>query len=108
MDHLTPLLQDIFPDSKICKEISLHRTKLTSIIKNVVAPVEIKNTIDIIKTNPFSVLVDESTDYSCNKFLCLLVRFVDSNNGIIHTKLLELLPIKLLFFLGVETSILYI
>jgi len=75
VDHLTPVLQDIFPDSKICKAISLHRTKLTSIIKNVVAPVEINNTIDILKTNPFSVLVDESTDLTCSKFLCLLVRF---------------------------------
>lgn len=90
VDHLTPVLQDIFPDSKICKAISLHRTKLTSIIKNVVAPVEINNTIDILKTNPFSVLVDESTDLTCSKFLCLLVRFVHSESGVIHTKLLNL------------------
>ncbi|CAH1107030.1 unnamed protein product [Psylliodes chrysocephalus] len=34
-DHLTPLLKDIFPDSKIAKEIQMGRIKCTCVIKNV-------------------------------------------------------------------------
>lgn len=93
IDHLTPVLKSVFPDSQICRDIELHRTKCTSIIINIIAPVEVFNLVDIIKNNPFSVLVDESTDVSCHKFLCLLVRFVHPINGIVHTKLLELVSI---------------
>jgi len=89
IDHLTP----VFPDSQICRDIDLHHTKCTSIINNIIAPVEVSNLVDIIKNNHFSVSVDESTDISCHKFLCLLVRFVHSIDGIVHTKLLELVSI---------------
>ncbi|CAI6359908.1 unnamed protein product [Macrosiphum euphorbiae] len=94
IDHLTPLLKEIFHDSKICKGVNLHRTKVTSVIKNIIAPVEIYETVEIIKNNPFSVLVDESTDLTCQTFLCLLVRFVHPNSGMVHTKLLELVPVN--------------
>jgi hypothetical protein len=40
IDHLVPLLKEIFPDSLICQKIKLKRTKATNIIKNVKAPVE--------------------------------------------------------------------
>lgn len=93
IDHLTPLLKEIFPDSKICSKLELHRTKCTSIINKIIAPVETSDITDIILKNPFSVLVDESTDISSQKFLCLLVRFVHPNDGTIHTKLLELVSI---------------
>lgn len=36
MDHLSELLKDIFPDSKIAQDINLKRTKTTAIIKNVI------------------------------------------------------------------------
>lgn len=88
IDHLTHLLKEIFHDSKICKGVNLHRTKVTSVIKNIIAPNEIYETVEIIKKNPFSILVDESTDLTCQKFLCLLVRFVHPNSGMVHTKLL--------------------
>ncbi|XP_008181152.1 uncharacterized protein LOC103308831 [Acyrthosiphon pisum] len=74
IDHLTPLLKEIFHDSKICKGVNLHRTKVTSVIKNIIAPVEIYETVEIIKNNPFSVLVDEMVW--------------------VHTKLLELVSVN--------------
>lgn len=93
IDHLTPLLKGVFPDSKVCSDMELHRTKCTSIINNIIAPVEVSDLVDLLKNNPFSVLVDESTDLTCHKFLCLLVRFVHPIEGTVHTKLLELVSI---------------
>lgn len=93
VDHLVPLLKDIFKDSKIAKDLQLHRTKCTNIIKNIIAPVEVKNTIEIIQKTPFSILVDESTDITTNTFLCVLVRFVHPTQGSVHTKLLELVSV---------------
>lgn len=34
VDHLIPLLKEIFPDSAICQKMKLKRTKATNIIKN--------------------------------------------------------------------------
>uniref|UniRef100_A0A2S2NTP9 Zinc finger protein n=1 Tax=Schizaphis graminum TaxID=13262 RepID=A0A2S2NTP9_SCHGA len=89
-DHLIPLLKDIFCDSKIAKDLEMHRKKLTNIIKNVIAPMETSEVIKIIKNQPFSILVDESTDITVNKFMCVLVRFVHPISGNVQTRLLEL------------------
>lgn len=93
VEVLTPVLQDIFKGSKVAQSLTLHRKKCTSIINNVLAPVEISETIEIIRTCPFSVLVDESTDISSHKFLCVLVHYVHPKAGTVHTRLLELVAI---------------
>jgi len=93
VDMLTPVLKDIFPDSKIAQGIQLHRKKCTTIISNVIAPVEIEETIQIIRKCPFSVLIDESTDICTQKFLCVLVHYVHPEYGTVHTRLLELVGI---------------
>lgn len=93
VDLLVPVLKQIFPDSKIMEKVQLHRKKCTSIVKNVIAPVETYDTVSIIKNCHFSALVDESTDISMHKFLCILVRYVQPDSGVVHTRLLELLPV---------------
>jgi len=76
IETLTPILKEIFSHSKIARNLQLSRKKCVSIIKNVILPVENEDTVKIIQHNPFSILIDESTDISCYKFLCVLVRFV--------------------------------
>lgn len=49
VDLLVPVLKQIFPDSKIMEKVQLHRKKCTSIVKNVIAPVETDDTVSIIK-----------------------------------------------------------
>lgn len=93
VDMLTPVLKDIFTDSKIAQGIQLHRKKCTSIINNVIAPIEIEETVQIIRKCPFSVLIDESTDICTQKFLCVLVHYVHPEHGTVHTRLLELVGI---------------
>jgi len=36
MDHLNDLLKEIFTDSKIAKELSMKRTKITAVNRNVI------------------------------------------------------------------------
>ncbi|XP_049309067.1 uncharacterized protein LOC125777735 [Bactrocera dorsalis] len=62
VDHLIPLLKEIVPDSEIIKNVDLGRKKCTSIIKNVIAKEEKDNLVKKLKVNPFSVMIDESTD----------------------------------------------
>jgi len=94
VDLLVPVLKQILPDSKIVEKVQLHRKKYTSIVKNIIAPVETYDTVSIIKNCHFSTLVDESTDISMHKFLCILVRYVQPDSGVVHTRLLELLPVN--------------
>ncbi|XP_018800383.1 PREDICTED: uncharacterized protein LOC108975974, partial [Bactrocera latifrons] len=93
VDHLIPLLKEIVPDSEIIKNVDLGRKKCTSIIKNVVAKEEKDNLVNKLKVNPFSVMIDESTDIGLNKHMCILARFYDEEKGRVMVKLLDLLPI---------------
>lgn len=72
MDHLSSLLKDIFIDPDIAKNISLKRTKTTSIIKHVIGASFKKELSEILKTTKFSILTDESTDIGTIKTPCIL------------------------------------
>jgi len=75
MDHMVDLLKSIFPDSKICDKIKLKRTKVTNIIKNVIAPSSKNDLANILKNTKFSMMIDESTDVSCESTMCIVVRY---------------------------------
>lgn len=92
IDHLTPLLKDIFPDSKVCQDIQLGRTKCTEMIKNVVGKYEINLLVEDLRDTSFSVLVDETTDISSKKCMCVLVRYVKQFRVV--TQLLELVQLN--------------
>lgn len=92
VDHLVPLLKIIFDDSNIAKEINLKRTKCTEIIKNVICKSETEILVEDLRIKKFSIMIDESTDISEYKNLCILVRYEKKGN--VHTKLLELLKLN--------------
>lgn len=94
LSNLIPLLKEIIDDSEIIKNVKMHRFKCTNIISNILCPVEVEEIAEVIRKTPFSILVDESTDISVHKFLCLLVKYVDQNTGMLHTRLLELISTK--------------
>lgn len=76
-DHLVKLLKDVTPDSEIMKKVQLGRTKLTSIVKNVIGVEHKKELAEKLKVHKFSVLTDESTDIICEKTSCIVVRYVE-------------------------------
>lgn len=87
VDFLVPLgTSTSFMTEILLKIYSYVEKKCTSIVKLILAPWEIEDTVRIIQKHPFSVLVDESTDISTHKFLCVLVRFLHPDDGSIHTK----------------------
>lgn len=91
IDHLEPLLKRIFPDSKICQQIKIKRTKATNIIKHVIAPVEKKALANKLNNSKFSVMIDESTDIASVSTMCVVVRY-NTDVGVI-TQFWDLLPV---------------
>lgn len=73
INHLVPVLKSCFPDSQIAQKMQMKKTKATAIIKNVIAVSEKEYLTRALKTNKFSILIDESTDISCNKTMCIVV-----------------------------------
>uniref|UniRef100_H3AUD8 HAT C-terminal dimerisation domain-containing protein n=1 Tax=Latimeria chalumnae TaxID=7897 RepID=H3AUD8_LATCH len=76
-DHLTDVLKNVF-DSKIAQNMSLKRTKATSIIRNVVATNHKEELCEMLHSNKFSILMDESTDISSMKTACVVIKKIES------------------------------
>ena len=74
--------------------MSLSRFKCSTIVKDVLTKRETEKLIENLKTCKFFILLDESTDITDTKFMCLLVRYVCPNNEKIKTQLLELLALN--------------
>lgn len=80
MDHLSPLLSNIFYDSKIAKALAVRRSKATAIVTNVIASSHKNDLANILKCQKFSILTDESTDICVNKSACIVVRFYEEKS----------------------------
>ncbi|CAN8029251.1 unnamed protein product [Ixodes persulcatus] len=93
VDHLIPLLKDI-SESKILDKVTLGRKKCTNIVKNILARVETEELAQTLRETTFSILIDESTDVSNQKQLCVLAWYVDPSSGKVKTELLELVQVN--------------
>lgn len=93
VDHLIPLIKDICIEPKIAQDLTLGRTKCIQIVKNIISKREEEKLISILQTCKFSILIDESTDITNTKFMCLLVKYVSPINKKVRTQLLELLAL---------------
>lgn len=92
-DHLIPLLKNIFTDSKIASDLSFNRHKCKNIITQVIAKREVEETISNLQTCKFSILLDESTDITDCKNMCVLVRYVSPKTKKVMTQLIDLVPL---------------
>ena len=74
-DHLCDLCKSCFADSKAIRNFKLHRTKCSAIVCNVLAPhFEMQLKVDIGDSG-YSLLLDESTDFSVTKLLGIVIRY---------------------------------
>jgi hypothetical protein len=80
MDHLVKLIGTVCHDSKIAKGLTCGRTKTTAIIQNMLGRERMDSLCAHLRGTKFSLIVDESTDRSTTKHLCLVVRTVWNNN----------------------------
>ena len=89
-DELTPLFHDIFPDSDIAKNFSSRRTKTACILNGAIAPVLQQNLVNTMKTCPFTLAIDGSTDTGVEKMNPLTVRIFNAEYGMVHTQFLDM------------------
>lgn len=92
MEHLPKLIQSVCPDSTIAKEIKCSTTKTHAIIDHVIGKESFNNLCEDLRQNKFSLIIDESTDLSTIKHLCLVVRYAKNNR--IKDCFLALIPLE--------------
>lgn len=66
IDHRSEMLQLIGKGTKL-EKLRIHRTKCSKIILHVIAPEMLKELIDDIGSEDFSIILDKSTDISTIK-----------------------------------------
>ncbi|XP_050311331.1 E3 SUMO-protein ligase KIAA1586-like [Anthonomus grandis grandis] len=89
-DHLVPLMKNMFPDSRIAKDMQMGRTKCTGIIKNVLGKCCFEELVEELRYKRFSFLIDESTDISSVKNMCVCVRYFSSKCQKVVTRFFSL------------------
>ena len=89
-DELTPLFRDVFSDSEIAKKFSSRRMKTACIINGAVAPSYQKVLVDTMKSGPYSVAIDGSSDNGVEKMNPLTVRIINAESGMVHTHFLDM------------------
>ena len=89
-DHLSQLLPQCFPDSKIAASFACRCTKTTCIINDAIAPSLMLSVLDIIKNQPFSLSVDGSNDAGLKKMNPLAVKFFDVKRQKVVFNLLDM------------------
>ena len=77
VDDLVSVFKKSFKDSRIVRDVTLGRTKCTQIITNCLGERELQKLIDTLKSQKFSILVDESTDITDTKSLSVLAQLGD-------------------------------
>lgn len=80
-DHLSEMCKHNFKDSEAAKNIKMHRTKCSEIIKNVLAPHFNNELLSDIGNGKYSLLLDESNDVSVNKLLGIVIIYYSDKQG---------------------------
>lgn len=75
MEHLPQLIKNVCPDSKIAAQIKCGRFKTHALVENALGKTSFSNLCNDLRECKFSLIIDESTDRSAMKHLCLVVRY---------------------------------
>jgi hypothetical protein len=92
IDHLGEIMVNHGKGSSL-EHLKLHRTKCSLLIKEVIAPALYRDLCEDMAGQKYCVILDESTDVSCNKLLCVIIRFYSKSEKKIVTALLSLIPV---------------
>lgn len=84
------LLKKAITDSTAVKDMQLHRTKCSNIIKNVLSPHFKEDLKRDIGNGKFSLLLDESTDITVTKYLGIVIIYYSTTLKKINTTFLKL------------------
>jgi len=89
-DRLSPMIRNIFPDSKLATKYHSASTKATCMLNGAVAPTLKNELLDKMRTQPFSICVDGSNDRDLQKMNPVTVRIHDHVKGQIVTQFLDM------------------
>ncbi|XP_030761049.1 uncharacterized protein LOC115886123 isoform X2 [Sitophilus oryzae] len=101
VDHLTDILNKfskLQPGSASVSTESqdifhLHKTKCAAIIQNVIAPALLKQLVNDVGDMYYSLLIDESTDVSTEKLLCLNIKYYSVKDNDIKLQFLSFISV---------------
>ena len=85
-NHLGPLFEKMFPNSKTAKPYPCGKTKALRIFNRVIAPELQKTLVNQMKTSCFSIATDDSNDQGLEKINPATVRIFDVNQYKVVTK----------------------
>ncbi|KAF7243769.1 hypothetical protein EYD10_10022 [Varanus komodoensis] len=88
VDHLGCIIGGIAE-----KDISLHRTKCSAIIRDIIGPAVHKELLRDVGNGYYSLIIDESLDVSSQKQLCLMVRYFSSKLKCIVTSFVGIITL---------------
>lgn len=91
-DHLSKLVVQICPDSKVAKSLKCSRPRVQSIVENVIGAESFTELCEDLRNVKFSLVIDESTDLSTTKHLCMVARHVKNNQ--VRDSFLALIPLS--------------
>ncbi|XP_066969329.1 protein FAM200C-like [Macrobrachium rosenbergii] len=94
MDHLMKVLKNGAHDSQIIKSVKSGRYTSRQIIVKCIGSESLKEIVEFLKTNRYSIIVDESTDVSTTKQLAIVVRVVNTEKCTVEDKFLQLLDVE--------------
>lgn len=92
VDHLTDLCKNTFKCTA-SDYIQMHRTKCANIIKNVLAPHFVQQLRNDIGNRPYSILIDESTDITTDKYLGSTILYYSSSKKQIVNSFFDLVEL---------------
>ncbi|XP_076284710.1 zinc finger protein 862-like [Lasioglossum baleicum] len=85
------LMQDIAKNPAVLQGMKVGRTKCGNIISNVLCVRETERIVDNVRHTKFSVYEDETSDSTNDKWLSLMVRYIEPCRLSIRTELLQLI-----------------
>ncbi|CAG4936527.1 unnamed protein product [Parnassius apollo] len=88
VDHLGEVIN--YSHEKEINKMQMHRTKCTYVIKNILASHFTELIKNDIKEQPYSLLIDESTDIAVQKYLGLIVIYYSTTHEKIVSTCLDL------------------
>ncbi|XP_068245583.1 zinc finger protein 862-like [Palaemon carinicauda] len=103
--HLNSLCKACFTDSKIASMTSIKRSKCSAILKNVLYTHFMSDLKNSVGDNAFSLLIDESTDISINKYLGIAIIYHDEIRGQIMSTFLSLTKLEECNASGIVTAL---
>ncbi|KAK5648126.1 hypothetical protein RI129_003018 [Pyrocoelia pectoralis] len=93
VDHLGECLSKVGPGE--CNiSLKLHRTKCGRLITNVFGPTYLQEIVNAVGRTHYSLIIDESTDVSVNKYLAICVRYFNGTSLTVTNDFLGLVEVE--------------